>query len=44
MLDLLIRGGDVVDPKRFAAIGSNGYSYCMKASFENGVRPVFAIG
>ena len=35
---------DVVDPKRFAAIGSNGYSYCMKASFENGVRPVFAIG
>lgn len=35
---------DIVDNKRFAAIGSAGYSYCMKASFTNGVRPVFAIG
>ncbi len=35
---------DIADSKRFTAIGSNGYSYCMKASFANGVRPVFAIG
>ena len=35
---------DIADAKRFTAIGSNGYAYCMKASFANGVRPVFAIG